>query len=329
MPQKPNSSFRFVSDFQNPSSVVERSPDFDSVIVTLQELQNPENILQFSTQSQVSEKQRESAKKRDDAELGEHISQTNEENARDFYAQECSNLLREIGPPWNWLHNFASQNCRDKSYNFLEHVPIELDVTPSYSSDDDSYDYFQDKLISQKSSVLTINGSHISKSSAASAQSRSTICMENTAECNFDDFETTNTNQDLVDAICKLFNDSDTKNCNIHDTEAIKKFLETKHKKRNLQTSEFIKLRRFIERADANGMRFNDLNELYNYFIEQASQEQIIEITEAEHEDPVTTDAEVEVGGGFSDGEIIEYRYRMVRSNVGWSVSSKEFVMES
>ncbi len=41
------------------------------------------------------------------------------------------------------------------------------------------------------------------------------------------------------------------------------------------------------------------------------------------------TDAEVEVGGGFVDGEIIEYRYRMVRNDAGWSVSSKEFVMES
>jgi hypothetical protein len=41
------------------------------------------------------------------------------------------------------------------------------------------------------------------------------------------------------------------------------------------------------------------------------------------------SDSEVEVGGGFYDGEVIEYRYRMVRSNVGWSVSSKEFVMES
>ena len=133
--------------------------------------------------------------------------------------------------------------------------------------------------------------------------------MENSAEYNFDDFETKSTNQDLVDAICKLSNESDTKNCNIHDTEAIKKFLETKHKKKNLQTSEFIKLKRFIEKADANGMTFNDLNELYNYFIEQASQEQIIEITEAEHEDPVTTDAEVEVD---KSGKIVEHNKNVV-----------------
>ena len=41
------------------------------------------------------------------------------------------------------------------------------------------------------------------------------------------------------------------------------------------------------------------------------------------------TDGEVEVDGGFSDGEIIVHRYRMVRSNVGWSVIGKEFVMVS
>ena len=41
------------------------------------------------------------------------------------------------------------------------------------------------------------------------------------------------------------------------------------------------------------------------------------------------SDSEVEVGGGFYDGEVIEYRYRMARTNTGWIVSSKEFVMES
>ena len=41
------------------------------------------------------------------------------------------------------------------------------------------------------------------------------------------------------------------------------------------------------------------------------------------------SDSEVEVGGGFYDGEIIECRYRMARTNIGWIVISKEFVMES
>lgn len=242
--------------------------------------------MQFSTQPQISENRQPSANKRDEdvAVLREPISQVNEENAADFYAQECTNLLREIGPPWNWLHNFASQNCKDKSYNFLEQVDAQSDVSPSDSSDDDSYDYFQDKFISQKSSAVTINGSNISKSSAASALSRSTFGTESCADYTLDEFESNNTNQVLLDTICKLPNDFDMKAYDIHDSEAIKKFLEVKHKKKILQTTEFIKLKRFIEKADANGMTFHDLNELYDYFIEQASQEQIIEITEAEHE---------------------------------------------
>lgn len=242
--------------------------------------------MQFSTQPQISENRQTNANKRDEdvAVLREPISQVNEENAADFYAQECTNLLREIGPPWNWLHNFASQNCKDKSYNFLEQVDAQSDVSPSDSSDDDSYDYFQDKFISQKSSAVTINGSNISKSSAASALSRSTFGTESCADYTLDEFESNNTNQVLLDTICKLPNDFDMKAYDIHDSEAIKKFLEVKHKKKILQTTEFIKLKRFIEKADANGMTFHDLNELYDYFIEQASQEQIIEITEAEHE---------------------------------------------
>ena len=40
-------------------------------------------------------------------------------------------------------------------------------------------------------------------------------------------------------------------------------------------------------------------------------------------------DSEVELGGGFYDGEIIEYCYRMLRTDQGWIVRSREFVMES
>ena len=41
------------------------------------------------------------------------------------------------------------------------------------------------------------------------------------------------------------------------------------------------------------------------------------------------SDSEVEIGGGFYDGEVIEYRYRMRHNEVGWIVMSREFVMES
>jgi hypothetical protein len=41
------------------------------------------------------------------------------------------------------------------------------------------------------------------------------------------------------------------------------------------------------------------------------------------------SDSEVEVGGAFYDGEVIEYRYRMGRTNIGWIVTGKEFVVES
>jgi hypothetical protein len=41
------------------------------------------------------------------------------------------------------------------------------------------------------------------------------------------------------------------------------------------------------------------------------------------------SDSEVEVGGGFYDGEVIEYRYRMCHTSLGWIIRSSEFVMES
>ena len=41
------------------------------------------------------------------------------------------------------------------------------------------------------------------------------------------------------------------------------------------------------------------------------------------------SDSEVEVSGGFSDSEVIEYRCQMARVDTGWIVSGKELVIVS
>lgn len=54
--------------------------------------------------------------------------------------QEHDKLLKEIEPPWSWIHQFATLNCRDKSHNFLELQSIASDETPAESSDE-SFDF--------------------------------------------------------------------------------------------------------------------------------------------------------------------------------------------
>lgn len=58
----------------------------------------------------------------------------------DITQQEYDTLLREIEPPWSWIHQFATMNCRDKSHNFLEMQSIASDETPAESSDE-SFDF--------------------------------------------------------------------------------------------------------------------------------------------------------------------------------------------
>lgn len=58
----------------------------------------------------------------------------------DITRQEHDQLLKDIEPPWSWIHQFATENCRDKSYNFLELQSIATDETPPESSDE-SFDF--------------------------------------------------------------------------------------------------------------------------------------------------------------------------------------------
>lgn len=132
------SAFNISGDFQDPREVVQHSCDFDSIILVLQHLKCADGGERFQPESHITERQREKAMERD-AEvqrLKEQMSSTVEENAKISIQQECCEMLKAIGAPWNWLHNFASHNCHYKSYNFLETESIRSDVTPNDERDD-------------------------------------------------------------------------------------------------------------------------------------------------------------------------------------------------
>lgn len=274
---KSGSDFRIIGEFINPREVIQRSSDFENVISVLQQLKYDED---FKPESMITEQQRESFERRD-VELKEllgKMAQMTEENAQNYLEQECHNLLRDIGPPWNWLHNFASQTCREKSYNFLESIPSSSNAAVSVNeplSSEESFDYLNEKFTTNAPQ----NDDAKSSVSGASGVSFSVYNVDES------DDTASNDHKVLIDTICSVSEASDRGECNIKETASIAAFLQAHHSNDNILASDYERLKKFIDRAEERGIVFNDLNELYNYFIQESSRERSTHEVEIREED--------------------------------------------
>ena len=264
---KDGSNFRITGEFKDPQEVIKRSTEFESVIVMLQQL---ECDGEFNPECHVIEKERTRIAQRDIEfkEILEKMSQMTEENAQHFLTQQCCNLLQDIGPPWNWLYNFALQTCHEKSYNFLESV--QSDVTKNINeqmSPDESFDYLNEKFISTEAIVVTtVDDSKCSESGAPDAS----FSLYNVDENND---RASNHHKLLINTICSISDASEKDECNIKECASIISFLEEQHLKQKLEVTDYQRLIQFIERAQERQIVFNDLNALYNYFIQESSRE--------------------------------------------------------
>lgn len=158
-------------------------------------------------------------------------------------------MLREIGPPWSWLHQFASSNCREKSYNFLEGQSINSDDTPSETSDE-SFDFDREKF-KTPTKEQKIKGSD----------------LINWSEI-FEKIITAEQNEEI----------------SVKETISIVNFIENEEKE-NLV--DYARLKSFVVVADERGLNFNDLNELCDYFQENnlpSNAEEEEEMVEEEEE---------------------------------------------
>lgn len=54
---------------------------------------------------------------------GKSTSSTNGFHSEEI-SKEQNSVLREIGAPWSWMHQFALQNSISKSYNFVEKTEL-------------------------------------------------------------------------------------------------------------------------------------------------------------------------------------------------------------
>lgn len=269
-PMKDGSDFRITGEFSNPREIIKRSADFESIIVVLQELKCDG---EFLPESHVTEEQRLNIAERDKEieALREKMAKMTQDNAQNYLTQECCNLMRDIGPPWNWLHSFASQTCREKSYNYVESIRSDTTVNDAPSSEE-SFDYFNDKFISDETSAATTSAANLDvKSSSASRTSGVSFSLYNVDEA---DDASSNRHKVLIDTICSISESTEKGECNVRETSSIMSCLDEQHSKKQLDSSDYQQLKRFIDQADERGIVFNDLNELYNYFTQESSREQ-------------------------------------------------------
>lgn len=74
----------------------------------------------------------------------------------------------------------------------------------------------------------------------------------------------------LVDTICNISDAVERGNCNIRETTSIASNLDAQHESKQLEAVDYERLKRFIDKAAECGLVFNDLNALYNYFIQES-----------------------------------------------------------
>lgn len=74
----------------------------------------------------------------------------------------------------------------------------------------------------------------------------------------------------LVETICNISDAMEHGNCNIRQTTSIASNLDAQHESNQLETVDYERLKRFIDKAAESGLVFNDLNALYNYFIQES-----------------------------------------------------------
>lgn len=260
-------NFQLVGEFNDPKEIVKKSLDFESTIDVFQQLEvkNPESL----DPEVIFKKSKEAEQEIDKLKL--KISKSVGEQAIKFHENQIFNIFKNIGPPWNWLFEFSSNSTKDKSYNFLE---LEADTLES----DDEISCESEKVVkSRKTSAVTINDDHKSVASAGTTISNFTIE-------DIEEVPSTNPHKVLVDIICAISESLENKECNIKENNSIKKVIQNQFEKQSLAASDHEKLTKIMDSANANQMVFKDLNELYNYFIQESSSERFSDIIEIREE---------------------------------------------
>lgn len=284
---KINSNFLFVGDYSNPYEVIRRSPDFDSIILMLHEIQS-DDLHKYEGPHRVTKANLEHAKKRaiEINEKRQEMTQMYENQVLKYLHAERVDMLKEIGPPWSWLHQFASHNSRNKSYNFVEYESIASDLTPPESSDE-SFDFEREKFITPEcltpsnrsssavnlSDLSLIDAERLLKETMSNEQQQQQECPISVKSSN----ETF-----LNEVMLKLGQAKEMGVISLTDNPSIVSFFENENDKMDTTTNDdntghqqqhqfndntldYRLLKQFLVVAEKDNRKFNDLNELFEY----------------------------------------------------------------
>lgn len=242
-----------MGELKDPHEIIKSSLDFESIIGVVERIKIDE--CDDVRQPEMSDEQRQKIALQHDkvAELREKLSNNlMDDFAKSSIENEFYEFLREIGPPYNWLHNFVRQTCSERSFNFVEK-----------KLNDDVECYLEEvKILDEE------------KSTTISEASGICISLQNVDE---DDENTgiSHHHRILVETICNISEATDCGECDIRDTSSISCYLDEQHQKQLLTSEDYERLKKFIDNAQERGLVFNDLNELYNYFIQESSRERL------------------------------------------------------
>lgn len=166
--------------------------------------------------------------------------------------------MREIGPPWTWLHDFSEQDCRPGcgSFNFVEEESINSDETMTMVSGDESFDFVTEKPVN------TVTVEELHKPSSAPNESVSLIGRD--SSCVF--------NMKLTNLKEKLEKETSVGGLDISCTDSVISCLDKEEYRvlqgageQNVETIDIKVVARILEESKEAGIKFNSLAEMLNY----------------------------------------------------------------
>ena len=133
-------------------------------------------------------------------------------------------------------------------------------------SSDQSFDFLNDNFIATK---ISTNVPPSASTMDQSSTSTVSITLNDNDDCEAP-AAASNEHKVLVETICNISDAMEQGNCNIRQTTSIASNLDAQHESKQLETVDYERLKRFIDKAADSGLVFNDLNALYNYFIQES-----------------------------------------------------------
>lgn len=144
-------------------------------------------------------------------------------------------------------------------------------------SSEDSFDYLNDNFLTVLNQPQKAVQQFTNDEAQSTTSTVSIIFNDNDEGNDGDNDESTaapsNEHRVLVETICNISDAVERGDCNIRETTSIASLLNAHHDSKQLDTVDYERLMRFIDKAAECGLVFNDLNALYNYFIQESCRE--------------------------------------------------------